>query len=423
MVELLIITDDFTGALDTGIQFSAHGVSTRVITSTDGWAAARRERPSVLVIDAETRHLPAEQAYQVVYRITARACEAGVAHIYKKTDSALRGNVGAELKAVMDAAKASRIVFAPAFPKMNRVVRDGILYIDDKPVSESVFGRDSFEPVGSSEVAELLRRSADMPVIPIPRGAPVPDRDGIWLFDAESEEDLRSVARRAGAANLRVSAGCAGFAAVFSESFSTRGAPHRVPELPSSLLVACGSRNPISIRQLDVAEASGFPRICLSPAQKLDDEWLLSADGQRRIDDWIRLVNENGIVMLDANDTIPGKTDEYAGKLGMSSGETRGRVSEILGKIIRRMLDGGMNAAILCTGGDTALALMRSVGADSFVPLCELVPGTVLTSFEYRSSTCCFIVKSGGFGEPGLLCELGKRIDLKRSVKKGAAVC
>ena len=32
MVKLLIIADDFTGALDTGVQFSAHGAVTSVIT-------------------------------------------------------------------------------------------------------------------------------------------------------------------------------------------------------------------------------------------------------------------------------------------------------------------------------------------------------------------------------------------------------
>ena len=35
MVSLLIVADDFTGALDTGVQFAAHGASTRVVTDLD----------------------------------------------------------------------------------------------------------------------------------------------------------------------------------------------------------------------------------------------------------------------------------------------------------------------------------------------------------------------------------------------------
>ena len=35
MEKLLIIADDFTGALDTGIQFAAYGARTEIMTDTD----------------------------------------------------------------------------------------------------------------------------------------------------------------------------------------------------------------------------------------------------------------------------------------------------------------------------------------------------------------------------------------------------
>ena len=35
MILLLIIADDFTGALDTGVQFAARGVSTRVLVDPE----------------------------------------------------------------------------------------------------------------------------------------------------------------------------------------------------------------------------------------------------------------------------------------------------------------------------------------------------------------------------------------------------
>ena len=35
MVKLLIIADDFTGALDTGVQFAARGAKTRVVVDVD----------------------------------------------------------------------------------------------------------------------------------------------------------------------------------------------------------------------------------------------------------------------------------------------------------------------------------------------------------------------------------------------------
>ena len=64
MLKLLIIADDFTGALDTGVQFAARGAATRVVTEP-AYDFSRAEA-EVLVMVAETRHLPPEEAYSTV---------------------------------------------------------------------------------------------------------------------------------------------------------------------------------------------------------------------------------------------------------------------------------------------------------------------------------------------------------------------
>ena len=94
MLLLLILADDFTGALDTGVQFAACGIPTRVVVGEQVDFAANDA--AVLVVDTETRHLPAAEAYAVIAKLTREAMSAGVFSIYKKTDSALRGNIGAE---------------------------------------------------------------------------------------------------------------------------------------------------------------------------------------------------------------------------------------------------------------------------------------------------------------------------------------
>ena len=164
MITLLIVADDFTGALDTGVQFAAAGAATRVVT--DSSYDLRHLDPSiqVLVMDAETRHLSSRAAYEIVYAITKRALDLGVPHIYKKTDSALRGNIGSELSAVLHASGSLNLPFFPAFPKMHRCVKAGVLYIDGIPVDKSVFGRDPFEPVDCSHIPDLIRRQSSVPI-------------------------------------------------------------------------------------------------------------------------------------------------------------------------------------------------------------------------------------------------------------------
>ena len=103
MTRLLIIADDFTGALDTGVQFAARGARTCVVTEPAYDFSQAGADIQVLVLDAETRHLCPEAAYQTVFRAVREALAAGFRYVYKKTDSALRGNVGAELTAALEA--------------------------------------------------------------------------------------------------------------------------------------------------------------------------------------------------------------------------------------------------------------------------------------------------------------------------------
>ena len=56
MTRLLMIADDFTGALDTGVQFAARGARTCVVTDPAYDFTRAKEEIQVLVLDAETRH-------------------------------------------------------------------------------------------------------------------------------------------------------------------------------------------------------------------------------------------------------------------------------------------------------------------------------------------------------------------------------
>ena len=191
MITLLIIADDFTGALDTGVQFAAAGAGVRV-----------------LVMDAETRHLDGREAYEVVWNITKRAMACGVPFIYKKTDSALRGNIGSELTALLDASGQDSLPFIPAFPQMGRITREGVHYINNIPVKDSVFGRDPFEPVTCSFIPDIIHQQSNIQVEVMreeddKRGmdrmetAREPNRgqqSKIVVYDAQSQESLITAA-------------------------------------------------------------------------------------------------------------------------------------------------------------------------------------------------------------------------------------
>ncbi len=406
MVKLLIIADDFTGALDTGVQFTARGAATRVVTDTAyDFALTDAE---VLVTVAETRHLKPEDAYDVVYCTARNAWEAGIPYIYKKTDSALRGNIGSELKAVADAAGSDTIAFFPAFPKMGRVTRDGVHYVDGVPVAESAFGKDPFEPVKASVVAEIIGMQTGVPVVLHRLDKSVaPDAPGIQVYDATTDEDLVRIGGELGRERLHLSAGCAGFATALADILGLKGPAPQMPLLPRALFVACGSMNPVTLRQMRTAEEDGFVHIHLNPVQKLEPAWLESKDCESKIKSWLEQAAGHRHCILDVNDPEGwNDTAEYAAEHGLTTENLRVRISTQLAHLMKRLLDGGLDATILCTGGDTLLALMRAVGVAELAPVRELSTGVVLTNFVYRGKTYYIISKSGGFGEPGLFCEL-----------------
>lgn len=413
MLLLLILADDFTGALDTGVQFAACGVPTRVVVGepVDFGGSA-----SVLVVDTETRHLPAARAAAVIDGLTRQAVQAGIRYIYKKTDSALRGNVGAELAAVLKASGCARLPFLPAFPQIGRTTVGGVHYIDGVPVTESPFGADPFEPVRRARVSELIAEQTDVPVFsfqPLHAGDAAPEQCGILVFDAATAEELISTGTSLFTRqNPRIMAGCAGFAAVLPELLGlSDGQIVPPPKLDERLLVVCGSVNPITLRQLNAAEQAGFARLRLTPEQKLTPDYWQSADGAAQLAEMERLLAANPRCIIETNDAGGNApTAEYAAALGLTREEVRVRIAGSLGQMLGALFACPALGTLLLTGGDTLLQCMNRIGVRELEPVCELEKGVVLARFTFRGCTRHVITKSGGFGQERLLIELSERL-------------
>ena len=413
MIQLLMIADDFTGALDAGVQFASHGAKTIVITDTVSQWSQDVQNVDILVVDAETRHMPAQQAYDTVHRIVTQGVQAGIPHIYKKTDSALRGNIGAELSALLHASGEKQLPFLPAFPQIGRCTKQGVHYIQDLPVAQSVFGKDPFEPVKESRVDKLIAGQTQDPVTvlpPLDYGDALPEQEGILVFDSLSERDLSITAHRLmEGKKLAIMAGCAGFAAMLPQLLGTNTLHHEpvLPKLDSRLLVLCGSVNPITQTQLDHAQASGFLRLRMEPRQKLEPDYWGSDQGRQQLAQWLPLLQQGKHTIIDSND--PGSnqpTADYAKAQGLTLEDVRLRISGSLGQILKAISQENLPGTLLVTGGDTLMQCMNCMGIHEIEPLCEVEAGVVLSRFQYQGVSRYVISKSGGFGKADLLISL-----------------
>lgn len=426
MVKLLILADDFTGALDTGVQFSGKGIRTQVVVSGH-WVEPDSDC-DVMVIDVETRHVPKEKAYEIVNDVCQRAVKYGIRCFYKKTDSALRGNVGSELQAAADAVFGKNIVFVPAFPAMRRITVDGVHYIDGIPVKESVFGQDPFEPVMYDRVDELLRatgyRGGVIGVSKAERKLQTAEdwktqaseerrqkaaeaaKQQLFLYDAETDADLDEIAEAVSKkSDIPILAGCAGFAAKLPELMKLPVKKSGDVKLKENLVFLCGSVNPITKSQIVYGEKMGIPRIHLKPEEKLEISYWDQPEGLGKI----RQLAKDGMqhIIIDSNDE-EGHNDtmEYAAKKGYSIEDVRVRISETLGYLLKKLIDAGMEGTYLITGGDTLIGFMKAIGVSELEPVNEIRPGCVLTSLNYQDKKHYVITKSGGFGQERLIEQL-----------------
>lgn len=195
MERLAIIADDLTGAADAGVRFARQGLTT-IVT----WGAGDPEFPlpaaDVLVLNTDSRAMAAAEAYACAKEAALRLKSAGYRHVYKKIDSTLRGNWGAEVDAVMDVFGCELAIVAPAFPRMGRTTAAGVHYLQGVPVAETEIARDPKCPVRDSDLVKLLSAQTKRPVGLVRLGPAGGDQPSVGLQGGGSRSAVREQAER-----------------------------------------------------------------------------------------------------------------------------------------------------------------------------------------------------------------------------------
>ena len=426
MIKLLIFADDLTGSLDVSTIFQKFSPVLKICDSMDYDALFDLpSESSVLIVDTETRHADKDSAYKLVYGIASAAKEHGVPYFFKKTDSVMRGNIGAELAAVSDAF-GELMHYCPASPVFGRITAGSVQYVDGVPVAESAFGADPFSPVLHSNVYELIEEQSPS--------------DNIRVYDAQKDEDFESVfAEIKNSGSISLLGGCAGFASYLASDpyyedlvASENGTAEALSEYPeiSKLAVISGSINDVTLSQLEDAESRGVKRYTLTESKRL------LGVNVRVIDQWLSESACEKVCIFDCGRPNPGALLD----------ETRERVCDNIAEMGKNLLERGLadscygsmpgnntscsgtvgcpvnngslsgnnaswgSLALFVTGGDTLIAFLRKCGISEIRTLAELMPCIVLSSADYRGKPLYFITKSGGIGSPSIVTDCAEML-------------
>lgn len=364
---MIVIADDITGAAEiAGIAFEA-GHQVRLVCKNCSESAgvggflcsntiAAKE---TIIIATDTRSMSEVEAAAETRRI-ASAISHQPSAIFKKTDSALRGHVIAELTALMDATDYQRVVYLPANPSKGRIIKDGTYYIKEPARPPLSHQREGYVPLHKTAFSYDPEFPAKTSVLK--NRFPDAEAKGFIIPDAESLDDMRCIVTQyndgktlfAGAADL--------FREILhtlpQQTLSQQTLPVR-DGLGESRLILCGSTQS---RALDL----GIP---VAPMPKE------IYDGSNDLSLWdVSVWEQHHSLIL----TIP-----YTYRTGKDVAiHLRTIMAEMAKRIVNNCLlpflaEGQEGGSLIIEGGATAWATLQALGWSEFEIVRQYAPGVV----------------------------------------------
>jgi uncharacterized protein YgbK (DUF1537 family) len=358
---VLVIADDLTGACDSGLAFVKAGYSVSVsLSAIETWES--EALADVIALSTETRNLGEAEAQDrllLLGDLSRFSCSL----LFKKIDSAGRGNPGTEMLATSRLSGCDGIVYAPAFPAAGRTVLNGILRVQDVSGQDTELNLLSLIPSSDRNRVALIPVQDSLSLRNALLQAHAAGKD-IWLCDSGQQDDLHRIASVASALPLRLLwAGSAGLAEAVAELMETESAVN-VPAAAATSAAGCtllfsGTTHPVTLMQLDRMTP-------YASSLALEDEASV-------------LSSCCGMVRLAWDRTTEDSIREFWKRLQQSG---------------RPAVD-----SLVLTGGDTAAFVLQALHATSLRLGGEVEPGIPWGIVDGGlAQGCTIITKSGGFG-------------------------
>jgi len=341
---IVVLADDLSGAAELAGAAARHGLKAEVHTTFDPSAAA-----DVVAVDTDSRGLPREDAAVRVRELATKVVAARPDWIYKKVDSVMRGHIQAELGSLLAVTGAARALLIPANPSRQRIIRDGIYWVEGRELARTAFAQDPEFPARSSRVLDGLRLEEFPPLFSVRRGEP-PAPKGISVPDAASQLDLEGRADALDEATLPAGG------VDFFEALLRARIPHTDPTesraprpvISGATLLVCGSAAAIDGGRLEEARGRGFLVSCMP-------EEVFAAPGEGDTSSWEAEASEGlrrgGNVMMAVG--RPSAMRPAFPPAALIQPLVRTAIGAIRGAGVGR---------VMVEGGATAVALLRGLG-------------------------------------------------------------
>lgn len=157
MTKFRMVADDLTGANANCSLMKKIGLNAATLFNLD---EGLPEEYNVIAFTTNSRAMESDEAYIKVKESLEKLKSNDVELYSKRIDSTLRGNIGAELNAFFDVLGEEYMGIAvPAYPTTNRIVANGIMFVNGELLLSSDAGRDAKTPVFTSNVIDIFRKN------------------------------------------------------------------------------------------------------------------------------------------------------------------------------------------------------------------------------------------------------------------------
>jgi len=426
-----IISDDLTGANDTGVQLAKKNLSSTVVFDYNTSSVATK--PDVMIVDTDSRAKEAEEAYGAAYKAASFLQKEGYQHVYKKVDSTLRGNMAAELTAIEKVYQPEIVVIAPAYPKMKRQTIQGNHYVNGALITDTEFSKDPKTPVTEAFIPELLKqyqerdialidsRMLEQTIEQINQTIFTCLNQGVTWFvcDSETEEELQKVCDVFSRLNKKtVWAGSAGLIKYLPDALqltASRESTQQKIKIEKTLIVS-GSLSQVTREQLCKVESLDHSLFI-----EVDPTTLVkkSFEVQHYIDQLKQHTQyDHYVLFVEASEENRLSAKEAGKELGLTLTEVSEAISKGLGQISKGILEAFPSIqGLVLTGGDTAKAVCSELHISEMDLYSEVEPGLPFGRLRSEDKSYWAITKAGGFGHEQSLVNVVEYMANKRRVR------
>lgn len=402
------IADDFTGASDAASFLVKGGLKAVLYNGIPPIDTHIPDDCNAVVIALKTRTQERASAVHDSLNALRWLKYMGTIQYYIKYcstfDSTKEGNIGPIADAVMEELQVPYTLLCPALPVNQRIVKNGILYVNNIPLSESHMKYHPLTPMWESSIAKLMEPQSSFPCMVLNyeklywkkdilqqeiENFEAANKPFYIIPDYRSEQDAHRIVELFG--NLPLLTGGSGILTQLAAHCSIKTPLPLTAEQSGTAgkgIILAGSCSLATLEQIKAFQTANKKTIQIRPLE-------LFHGRQTTESIWNEISHspENELLIYSSEPPELVKKTQEMGKQQIAA-----LLEKTMSELALLAVKNGFTR-IIAAGGETSGAITKMLGFDAYLIGESIAPGVPIM-LPLSNSSIRLVLKSGNFGQP-----------------------